>query len=262
MPADTLDIENDLPMYHIAVRPGFSGLRLVLDDACTDSASAGDTVSVAIDASNMMGGLCFTGLRVVTEQEEYIDTWYDEGLEQYMFMMPDQDVIIQPSFSWIKLTAADSVGTEHTITNYSEHMNQGLLRVGYFEIDGGTLAWCTQHSLQPPAVGTVLRTAQIWSDNETWLSTMMRRIAWYGYSGPMAETTKAAFSLSDSDLWRYTALAFSYAYGGDDNYYGYGHRFVEWLSGLGDSANAPEGLSVYRLTTGSFGSTGSCILDI
>lgn len=251
LPADTLDIENDLPMYHIAVRPGFSGLRLVLDDSCTDSASAGDTVSVAVDASNMMGGLCFTGLRVVTEQEEYIDTWYDEGLEQYMFMMPDQDVIIQPSFSWIVLRAADSVGTEHTITNYSEHMYQGLLKVGYFEIDGGTLAWCTQHSLPPPAVGTVLRTAQIWSGDETWLSTMMRRIAWYGYSGPMAEITKSELSLSDSDLWRYTALAFSYAYGGDDNYYGYGQRFVEWLSGLGDRANAPEGLSVYRLTTGS-----------
>lgn len=251
LPEDTIDMESALPMYQIVVRPGFSGLRLVLDDAYTASASAGATVSVAVDASNMMGGLCFTGLRVVTEQEQYIDTWYDEALEKYMFIMPDQDVIIQPSFSWIVLTAADSVGTEHTITNYSEHMHQGLLRVGYFEIDGGTLAWCTQHSLPPPAVGTVLRTAQIWSGNETWLSTMMRRIAWYGYSGPMAETTKAALSLSDSDLWRYTALAFSYAYGGGDNYYGYGQRFVEWLSGLGDSANAPEGLSVYRLTTGT-----------
>ena len=130
-------------------------------------------------------------------------------------------------------------------------MNQGLLRVGYFEIDGGTLAWCTQHSLSPPAVGTVLSTAQVWSDNSTWLSTMMRRIAWYGYSGPMAETTKSALGLTDSDLWRYTALAFSYAYGADDNYYGYGKRFVDWLSALGDNANAPAQLQVFRLTSGN-----------
>ena len=249
--ADTAGPDAGSGGCYAAAQKNFSGIELLVNGASFAQVPAGETVTVTADTSGMMPGIGFGGLHVVAADERQIESWYDDASGQYMFIMPECDVAVRPCFFWISLMAADIVGTQHTITNYGEHMNQGLLRVGYFEIDGGTLAWCTQHSLSPPALGTVLTTVQVWGDNQTWLSTMMRRIAWYGYSGPMAETTKAALSLSDSDLWRYTALAFSYAYGSDDNYYGYGKRFVDWLSGVGDDGNAPAGLTVYRLSSGS-----------
>ena len=242
--------------HRAVAETNFSGIVLNIDGQASADVCAGETVRVAVDTSAIAGGLSFAAVRAVSATEGQLDCRYDEASGTYAFVMPDSDVAIRPAVSWTaafarKLNRADHTGEQHTITRYSEHMNQGLLRVGYFEIDGGTLAWCTQHSLSPPAVGTVLSTAQIWSDDSTWLSMMMRRIAWYGYSGPMAETTKSALGLTDSDLWRYTALAFSYAYGADDNYYGYGKRFVDWLSTLGDNANAPAQLQVFRLTSGN-----------
>ncbi len=237
--------------YEVIVQDNISGIQLWVNGQASVTAEAGSTIHVTADPSNIGGNMYFNGIYGITSAEEKISLSYNEASGEYSFVMPDADVILRPAFGWLSVMAADNIGSQHSVTYYGEQYNQGLLRVGYFEIDGGTLAWCTQHSLAPPAVGTLLTTAEAWTDNSTWLSTMMRRIAYYGFNGPMAEMTKAALSLSNDDLWRYTSLAFSYAYGADDNYYGYGQQMVNWLSGLGDAANAPASLEVYRLDSGN-----------
>ena len=239
------------PQREVTVQENISGIQLWVNGQTACTVEVGSTVYVTADPSNIGGNMYFNGIYAVTSEEEQLLLSYNEASGEYSFVMPDADVILRPAFGWLSVMAADNVGSQHAVTYYGTQYYQGLLRVGYFEIDGGMLAWCTQHSLPPPAVGTQLTTAEAWTDNSTWLSTMMRRIAYYGFNGPMAETTKAALSLSNDDLWRYTSLAFSYAYGADDNYYGYGQQMVNWLSGLGDAANAPAGLEVYRLDSGN-----------
>ena len=50
-------------------------------------------------------------------------------------------------------------GGTHVLTYYDTRYNDGLLRVGYFEIDGGTTAMCVCHEMEPPTqTGSTLTT--------------------------------------------------------------------------------------------------------
>ena len=158
IPESTVDEEDELTdqhSYNIIVRENFSGICLSVGGK--SSALPGETVYVSADTDNMSAGMYFNGITVRTSDEKSLETAYDVSCGMYRFIMPESDVAVTPSHGWITLMA-NSIGTTHTVTNYSTMMNQGSLMVGYFEIDGGTLAWCTQHSLDPPIIGRRMTT--------------------------------------------------------------------------------------------------------
>lgn len=125
----------------------------------------------------------------------------------------------------------------HTLTHYDTRYNDGLLRVGYFEIDNGTVAMCVCHEMDPPtAVGTALSTvASYTAENQG--NELLRKIYYYGWNGP------ADIGASFVE----TCLAGSVANGHEDNYYGYGQAFIQKIS---VRPAAPKGFSVYLLSSG------------
>lgn len=127
--------------------------------------------------------------------------------------------------------------SSHVLTYYDTRYNDGLLRVGYFEIDGGTVAMCVCHELEPPTqAGTVLSTiAAYTADNKG--NELLRKIYYYGWHGP--KDVGASYVE--------TCLAGSVANGHDDNYYGYGQAFINRITSL---PAAPKGFEVYLLSDG------------
>lgn len=128
-------------------------------------------------------------------------------------------------------------GSAHVLTYYDTRYNDGLLRVGYFEIDGGTPAMCVCHEMEPPTqIGSALTTvAEYTSENQG--NEQLRKIYYYGWKGP-------------GDIgagYVETCLAGSVANGHDDNYYGYGQAFINRIAGL---PAAPKGFTVYLLSDG------------
>lgn len=125
----------------------------------------------------------------------------------------------------------------HVLTCYDTRYNDGLLMVGYFEIDGGITAMCVCHELDPPSqTGTVLTTiASYTAENQG--NELLRKIYYYGWKGP-------------GDIgatYVETSLAGSVANGHDDNYYKYGQQFIDRIAGL---PAAPKGFDVYLLSDG------------
>ena len=134
----------------------------------------------------------------------------------------------------------ERAGRVHTLSHYDTRYNDGLLRVGYFEIDGGTTAMCVCHEMEPPtAIGTSLTTvAEYTAENRG--NELLRKVYYYGWQGP-------------GDIgagYVETCLAGSVANGHDDNYYGYGQAFINRLAGL---PAAPQGFVVYLLSDGTAG---------
>ena len=128
-------------------------------------------------------------------------------------------------------------GDTHVLTYYDTRYNDGLLQVGYFEIDGGTPAMCVCHEMEPPTqVGTTLATvAEYTAENRG--NEQLRKVYYYGWKGP-------------GDIgagYVETCLAGSVANGHDDNYYGYGQAFINRIAGL---PAAPKGFTVYLLSDG------------
>lgn len=125
----------------------------------------------------------------------------------------------------------------HVLSYYDTRYNDGLLRVGYFEIDSGTPAMCVCHEMEPPTqVGTALTTAAEYTA-ENRGNEQLRKIYYYGWKGP-------------GDIgasYVETCLAGSVANGHDDNYYGYGQAFIDRIAGL---PAAPKGFTVYLLSDG------------
>lgn len=107
-------------------------------------------------------------------------------------------------------------GGTHVLTYYDTRYNDGLLRVGYFEIDGGTTAMCVCHEMEPPTqTGSTLTTvAEYTAENRG--NEQLRKIYYYGWKGP----GDVGASYVE------TCLAGSVANGHDDNYYGYGQAFI------------------------------------
>ena len=75
-------------------------------------------------------------------------------------------------------------GGTHVLTYYDTRYNDGLLRVGYFEIDGGTTAMCVCHEMEPPTqTGSTLTTvAEYTAENRG--NEQLRKIYYYGWKGP------------------------------------------------------------------------------
>lgn len=143
---------------------------------------------------------------------------------------------------WLIIMPAEAAGGEngrkaHVLTYYDTRYNDGLLRVGYFEIDGGTVAMCVCHELEPPTQsGTPLSTvASYTADNKG--NELLRKIYYYGWHGP--KDVGASYVE--------TCLAGSVANGHDDNYYGYGQAFINRIASL---PSAPKGFEVYILSDG------------
>ena len=135
------------------------------------------------------------------------------------------------------VTQRQACGT-HVLTYYDTRYNDGLLRVGYFEIDGGTTAMCVCHEMEPPTqTGSTLTTvAEYTAENRG--NEQLRKIYYYGWKGP----GDVGASYVE------TCLAGSVANGHDDNYYGYGQAFINRIAGL---PAAPKGFTVYLLSDGA-----------
>lgn len=142
----------------------------------------------------------------------------------------------------VKLTAKAFAGEHakesHQLTCYDTRYNEGLLRVGYFEIDGGIVAMCVCHEMDPPVqVGMALVTNAVYTaDNHG--NDLMRKIYYYGWKGPA--DVGASFVE--------TCLAGSVANGHDDNVYGYGQAFIDRIAAL---PGAPRGFDVYVVSDGA-----------
>lgn len=150
--------------------------------------------------------------------------------------------LVFSTFSSVGMVETQAAGS-HTLTAYDTRYNDGLLRVGYFEIDGGTIAMCSCHELEPPTtIGQTLSTIAEYS-YENQANELMRKILYYGWGGP-ADIGGS----DDGDHFRETTLAVSVANGHDDNYYGYGQAFINRISGL---ASAPKGFTVYKISNGN-----------
>lgn len=125
----------------------------------------------------------------------------------------------------------------HELTHYDTRYDEGQLRVGYFEIDRGIPAMCVCHEMEPPTqTGTVLKeVAAYTAENQG--NELLRKVFYYGWNGP-------------GDVgagYVETTLASSVANGHDDNFYGYGQKFIDRIASL---PAAPEGFCVYLLSDG------------
>lgn len=125
----------------------------------------------------------------------------------------------------------------HQLTHYDARYNDGGLRVGYFEIDGGIIAMCVCHELDSPTQpGTPLVTNAVYTA-ENHGNDLMRKIYYYGWNGP--GDVGASFVE--------TCLAGSVANGHDDNFYGFGQAFIDRIAAL---PGAPRGFDVYVVSDG------------
>ena len=241
------EMEPEEGAYMVDVQTDFRGMELSIDGKQSIRADAGNRIEVMVSGS-ARGNYFFDGVRAVTENETYIDLDYDEATGHYYFQMPEANVYVRAGFC--RILILDTIGaTQHTVTSYESNAYtypSGIaLVVGQFVIDGLYDAFCCDHVKNPPQAGTVLTVQEEWSDNSTYTSTLIRRIAYYGYHGGGAGEAMAHFNLSEDWLQRYTSLAFSVACGNDDSAMGYGTAFIDWVSGM---PNAPDGLVVYRMS--------------
>lgn len=129
-----------------------------------------------------------------------------------------------------------------TVTLLDGRYTSGQLRVGYFELDGGTKAMCACHEMQPPAQGSVLSQLATYT-YENKANEQLRKVMYYGWGGP-----GDVGGTSDGDHYRETALAISVANGHQDNYYGYGQAFINRIA---SKSNAPKGFNVFKIGNNS-----------
>ena len=219
-------------------------------------AKEGDTVY--IDMAEQ-GSNVFKEVYAITQNEQYLDVQYDEDKDQYYFTMPACTVAVRT----ISVEAEDAVAptavpgwnTTHQLSWYDHRMNTGQLGgglwVGYFEVNGGTVAFCIAHEMDPPHPGGAnttgdmtgynyyLTTTGAYMDNNTWRDKMFRKICWYGYGGPGA-------IVSGVSGYQATACALSVANGHKDGANSIGQNFINMLDGYPDVTDS--GFVVYSLT--------------
>lgn len=195
--------------------------------------------------------------------------------ESYAFQAPSEDFVLEITFTpfteeqWKERNNAEddmfevaaNIGDKKTVTHYDKHFNNGLLKVGYFKVDG-VEAFCSEHENQPPAIGEVGTVAEAWSNNKTQLGRKMRKILWYGYGGPgdighgpntSGGVMQDKDEVSAGSHWRRTSLAVSYVRGHDDSAGKYGEKFLAYLDKNYPDVPNDNGFVVYRLHTKSAG---------
>ena len=152
------------------------------------------------------------------------------------------------------------VGKKYKLVEKSTKYNNGLLRVGYFEIqteEGRKHAMCAQHQLDSPEVNEMLTETTVFTkqtDKNSKISRLIRKVMYYGWGGPADIGPKPNTSggkgqdkesVNDGTHYRRTALAVSVANQNEDNTFGYGQRFIEYLEK--NYPDAPEGFDVHLL---------------
>lgn len=89
-------------------------------------------------------------------------------------------------------------GGTHVLTYYDTRYNDGLLRVGYFEIDGGTTAMCVCHEMEPPTqTGSTLTTVAEYTAENRGTSSSGRYITMAGKVLEMSEPAMLKHVLPD-----------------------------------------------------------------
>lgn len=166
------------------------------------------------------------------------DKWSEEESAENADTAKTNNKGITPAFA----AASRAVGGTRTVTVSDGRYTQDLLRVGYFELDGGTKAFCACHELQPPEAGTVMRNIATYTYANK-ANELLRKVMYYGWGGPAD-----VGGVSDGDHYRETALAISVANGHDDNFYGYGQAFIDRIR---SKSNAPDGFTVYKIGNGT-----------
>lgn len=151
-------------------------------------------------------------------------------------------------------------GKSYQLVEKSTKYNNGLLRVGYFEIqteDGRKYAMCAQHQLDAPEVNDILTETAVFTkqtDKNSEISRLLRKVMYYGWGGPADIGSKPNTSggkgqdkgtVNDGTHYRRTALAVSVANRNADNTFGYGQLFIDYLEK--NYPDAPEGFEVHLL---------------
>lgn len=151
-------------------------------------------------------------------------------------------------------------GKKYKLLQKSTKYYNGLLRVGYFEIqteEGRKHAMCAQHQLDSPKVNEMLTETTVFTkqtDKNSKISRLIRKVMYYGWGGPADIGPKPNTSggkgqdkesMNDGTHYRRTALAVSVANRNEDNTFGYGQRFIEYLEK--NYPDAPEGFDVHLL---------------
>lgn len=195
----------------------------------------------------------------VTNRDEYI---FHANLDDERYLLeenvrlPEIRVAIRREEGRAMLKA----GKKYKLVQKSTKYNNGLLRVGYFEIqteEGRKHAMCAQHQLDSPEVNEMLTETNVFTkqtDKNSEISRLMRKVMYYGWGGPADIGPKPNTSggkgqdkesLNDGTHYRRTALAVSVANRNEDNTFGYGQRFIEYLEK--NYPDAPEGFEVHLL---------------
>lgn len=151
-------------------------------------------------------------------------------------------------------------GKKYRLLKKSMKYCNGLLRVGYFEIqteEGRKHAMCAQHQLDSPEENDMLTETTVFTkqtDKNSKISRLIRKVMYYGWGGPADIGPKPNTSggegqdkesVNDGTHYRRTALAVSVANQNADNTFGYGQRFIEYLEK--NYPDAPEGFEVHML---------------
>lgn len=195
----------------------------------------------------------------ITNRDEYI---FHANLDDERYLLeetvrlPEIRVAIHREQGRAMLKA----GKKYKLVEKSTKYNNGLLRVGYFEIqteEGRKYAMCAQHQLDSPEVNEMLTETTVFTkqtDKNSKISRLIRKVMYYGWGGPADIGSKPNTSggkgqdkdsVNDGTHYRRTALALSVANQNADNTFGYGQRFIEYLEK--NYPDAPEGFEVHML---------------
>ena len=223
----------DVRRYDI-VADTMKNCGILLDE---NTAEAGAEVTFKVTCADLYE-ICLVAVRA--EDDERIRVSGADGT--YTFTMPDEKVFISAAAEKAALAKAAGKAASYVITTsefrYPETNPNGTQIVSeYLEFNDQIPAFCIQHLVSAPEVGTVYTVTDTYTaDNQK--GELMRKILWYGWHGP-------------GDLgtgYQTTHLACSVANGYPDSAWHVGQKFIDQISG---KPAAPEGFNVMILSCSS-----------
>lgn len=207
------------------------------------TAKCGDKITLTVNIDNgkhicLIAGIDDTDSLI--ELEKISD-------HEFQFIMPDRPVYVSAAAknnAAMMFRAAYAVGDTYTVTTsekrYPETNPNGTQIVGeYLEFNNSITAFCTEHLLTAPAVGTVYTIIDVYTaknqKNETY-----RKVLYYGWHGP-----------ADQGIgYQTTHLGLSVAKGYPDSAWKVGQAYLNRIAPL---PAAPEGFNVYIMSSGRDG---------
>lgn len=208
------------------------------DEAGKIESAPGEEVTVEVKAYGKIDLVV-----AINENDEEIKLT-EQGNGTYTFTMPDEKVLVSAVAGTEVNTWMARAAKKYTITTselrYTETNPNGTLITGeYLEVDDSIPAFCVQHFLEAPAVGTKFSIKETYTASNKKNETM-RKVLYYGWKGP-------------KDLgvgYQTTRLACSVANGWPDSAWEVGRKFIERVSSL---AAPPASFKVHVLTCGISG---------